>query len=135
MKKSEYITRTKQQTHENIFTNVQHVRRRTEAPPKTRRFLRSLFGVEHFFSFGVHGAEREHGVGKDGGQKREELEEEGVGRRGQQVPVFRPSGGDGVHHGVDHHVGALEPALARGGEVLVGHVDVLPVEEPLAFFV
>lgn len=97
--------------------------------------LSFLFSVKHFFSFSVHGAERKHCVGEDGGEKREELEETPIKRRDQQVSVFRLRGRDGVQHGLDDHVGALEPLPARGHEVLVGQLDVLSVEDLLLFVV
>lgn len=115
-------------THDHhifFITNVQHVYQKD----------RNLFSVQHVFSFRVHGAEREHGVREHGGEIREELEEEGVHGRGQQVSVFRARGRDGVQHGVDDHVGVLEPALARCRVVLVGQVDVLAVEDLLALLV
>lgn len=94
-----------------------------------------LFSVKHFFSFSVHGAERKHSVGEDAGEKREELEEKRIHRRGQHVSVLGLTGRDGVQQGIDDHVGVLEPRPACGHEVLVGQIDVLAVEDLLFFVV
>lgn len=55
-------------------------------------------------SSSVHGAQRKQG----GGEMREELEEEHVRHRDQQVSVLGLSGRDGVHHRVNDQVGVLE---------------------------
>lgn len=87
-----------------------------------------LLSVQHLFSFAVHGAERKHSVCEDRGEEWEQLEEESVKSRHQQVSAFGPGRRDCVHHGVDDHAGVPEPLLAHGQEVLVGQVNVLPVE-------
>lgn len=40
-----------------------------------------------------------------------------------------------MHHRVNHRVGVLESFPARGHEVLVGHLDVLSVEDLLALVI
>lgn len=42
---------------------------------------------------------------------------------------------DGMQHGVDHQVCVLEAQAASRGEVLVGQLDVLPVEDLLLLLV
>lgn len=85
--------------------------------------------MQHLSSCGVNGAERKHGVGEGGGEKREQPEEETVHGGDQQVAVLGPRGHDGVQHGVD------DVDLAHGQEVLVGELDVLLVECLLSFLV
>ena len=72
-----------------------------------------LFNVKHLLSFGVHGAERKHGVSEERGEKREQLEEEPVRHRHQQVSVFRPGRHDRVLHGADDQAGVFESRPAR----------------------
>lgn len=70
------------------------------------------FGVKHFFSPCVHGAERKDGISEHAGQKWEDLEEKHLRDGDQQVSVFGMSGCDRVQHCSDDRFGVLESGPA-----------------------